>query len=104
VLFLLFVPFPVFVIANIIPIESMAAKILYVSSGIASALIYTGAVIEVKMGLKLKIIHAVFAPLGGLIVTLGFLTGLIHAKGSSSVSWRGRSYSMKDHTQNSLSI
>ena len=104
VLFLLFVPFPVFVIANIIPIGSMAAKILYVSSGIASALIYTGAVIEVKMGLKLKIIHAVFAPLGGLIVTLGFLTGLIHAKGSSSVSWRGRSYSMKDHTQNSLSI
>lgn len=104
VLFLLFVPFPVFVIANVIPTESMAAKILYVSSGIASALIYTGAVIEVKMGLKLKIIHAVFAPLGGLIVTLGFLTGLIHAKGSSSVSWRGRSYSMKDHTQNSLSI
>ena len=104
VLFLLFVPFPVFVIANIIPIESMAAKILYISSGVASALIYTGAVIEVKMGLKLKMIHAVFAPLGGLIVTLGFLTGLIHAKGSSSVSWRGRSYSMKDHTQDSLSI
>ena len=70
VLFLLFVPFPVFVIANVIPIESMAAKILYVSSGIASALIYTGAVIEVKMGLKLKIIHAVFAPLPSARVAL----------------------------------
>jgi hypothetical protein len=84
--------------------ELMSTKILYASAGIASALIYTGAIIEVKMGLKLKIIHALFAPLGGLVVTLGFLTGLIQAKGSSSVSWRGRSYSMKDHTQSSLSI
>ena len=56
------------------------------------------------MGLKLRLIHALFAPLGGLVVTLGFLTGLIQAKGSSSVSWRGRSYSMKDHAQSSLSI
>jgi len=29
---------------------------------------------------------------------------LIQAKGSSSVSWRGRNYSMKDHTQSALSI
>jgi hypothetical protein len=82
----------------------MSAKILYYSAAIASLLIYIGAVIEVKMGLKLRLIHAAFAPLGGLVVTLGFLTGLIQAKGSSSVSWRGRSYSMKDHTQSSLSI
>ena len=104
VLFLLFIPFPIFLITNFIPIESMSTKMLYVSAAIASALIYTGSVIEVKMGLKLKLIHALFAPLGGLIVASGFLTGLIHAKGSSSVSWRGRSYSMKDHTQNSLTI
>jgi cellulose synthase/poly-beta-1,6-N-acetylglucosamine synthase-like glycosyltransferase len=104
VLFLLFIPFPIFVVTNFIPIESMSTKILYVSAAIASALIYTGAVIEVKMGLKLKLIHALCAPLGGLVVTLGFFTGLIQAKGSSSVSWRGRSYSMKDHTQSSLSI
>jgi len=104
VLFLLFIPFPVFAITNFIPIESISTKILYASAATASALIYTGSVIEVKMGLKLKLIHALFAPLGGLIVTLGFFTGLMQAKGSSSVSWRGRSYSMKDHTQSSLSI
>lgn len=104
VLFLLFVPFPIFAITNFIPIETMSAKILYYSAAIASLLIYIGAVIEVKMGLKLRLIHALFAPLGGLVVTLGFLTGLIQAKGASSVSWRGRSYSMKDHTQSSLSI
>ena len=104
VLFLLFIPFPIFAITNFIPIESMSTKILYCSAAIASALIYTGAIIEVKMGLKLKLIHALCAPLGGLVVTLGFFTGLIQAKGSSTVSWRGRNYSMKDHTQSSLSI
>jgi hypothetical protein len=104
VLFLLFVPFPIFLITNFIPIESMSTKMLYASAAIASGLIYAGSIIEVKMGLKLKLIHALCAPLGGLIVTLGFFTGLIQAKGSSSVSWRGRSYSMKDHTQSSLSI
>ena len=104
VLFLLFIPFPVFAIVNFIPTESFSTKILYVSAAVASGLIYTGAVIEVKMGLKLKLIHALCAPLGGLVVSLGFLTGLIQAKGTSSVSWRGRSYSLKDHTQSSLSI
>jgi len=103
-LFLLFIPFPIFAIVNFIPIESLPTKMLYVSAAIASTLIYTGAVIEVKIGLKLKIIYALFAPIGGLIVTLGFLTGLIQANGSSSVSWRGRNYSMKDHTQSALSI
>ena len=104
VLFLLFVPFPIFAVTNFIPIETLSTKLLYYSAAIASILIYIGAVIEVKMGLKLRLIYALFAPLGGLTVTLGFLTGLIQAKGSSSVSWRGRSYSMKDHTQSSLSI
>jgi hypothetical protein len=104
VLFLLFIPFPVFAITNFIPIESMSTKMLHYSAAVASTLIYIGAVIEVKMGLKLRLIHALFAPLGGLVVTLGFFTGLIQAKGASSVSWRGRSYSMKDHTQSSLSI
>ena len=104
VLFLLFVPFPIFLITNFIPIETISTKMLYASAAIASGLIYAGSIIEVKMGLRLKLIHALCAPLGGLIVTLGFFTGLIQAKGSSSVSWRGRSYSMKDHTQSSLSI
>ena len=72
VLFLLFIPFPIFIIANIIPVESISTKILYVSAAIASGLIYTGAIIEVKMGLKLKLIHALFAPLGGLVVASGF--------------------------------
>jgi hypothetical protein len=77
---------------------------LFVSSLIASILVYTGAVFEVKIGLRLKIIYAVFAPLGSLVVVLGFLSGLLQAKTNSSVSWRGRTYFMKDHVQDSIRI
>ncbi|MBI2643491.1 MAG: glycosyl transferase, partial [Nitrosarchaeum sp.] len=48
-------------------------------------------------------IDALFAPIGSLVVVLGFLSGLLHAK-SSTVSWRGREYSMKDHVQNSINV
>jgi hypothetical protein len=104
VAFLLFVPFPIFVVSLSIPIESVSSKILCISAAVASSLIYVGAIIETKIGLHLRLIHALFAPLGSLVVVLGFLSGLLQAKRSESVMWRGRSYSMKDHTQNSISI
>jgi len=104
VLFLLFIPFPIFVVSIAFPIETTSAKILCISAAIASILIYTGAIIEVKVGLGLRFVHALFAPLGGLVVVLGFLSGLLHAKSTSSVTWKERSYSMKDHTQNSISV
>ena len=104
VLFLLFVPFPIFATSVLFPVESTSAKILCISAGIASILIYTGAIIEVKVGLKLRFIHALFAPLGSLVVVLGFLSGLVQAKSTSSVTWRGRVYSMKDYMQNSINV
>jgi cellulose synthase/poly-beta-1,6-N-acetylglucosamine synthase-like glycosyltransferase len=102
--FLLFVPFPIFAISASLPVETVSAKILCITSGIASILIYIGAVIEVKIGLKLRLGYALFAPLGSLVVVLGFLSGLLQAKRTSSVTWRGRSYSMKDHSQSSIKI
>ena len=104
VLFLLFIPFPVFVVSVLLPAEDASAKMLCISAAIASILIYIGAIIEVKIGLKLRLVHAFFAPLGGLVVVLGFLSGLIQAKSDSSVTWKERTYSMKDHTQNSISV
>jgi len=104
VLFLLFIPFPILVTSILIPSENISSKILCVSAAISSALIYIGAIIEVKIGLKLKTIYSLFAPLGSLTVVLGFLSGLIEAKGTSSISWRGRSYSMKDHNQDSINV
>ena len=104
VIFLLFVPFPIFVLSASIQSEEMSAKILCISAATASLLIYTGAIIEAKIGLHLRLIHALFAPLGSLVVVLGFLSGLLQAKRNESVMWRGRTYSMKDHTQSSINI
>ncbi|QLH04898.1 glycosyl transferase [Nitrosopumilus oxyclinae] len=104
IVFLLFIPFPIFTISSIFPIESISAKILCIASAIASILIYIGAIIEVKIGLKLKLAYAIFAPVGSLVVVLGFLSGLLQAKRTSAVTWRGRSYSMKDHSQSSISV
>ncbi len=77
---------------------------LCISAAIASILIYIGAIIETKIGLELRLGHAFFAPLGSLVVVLGFLSGLLQAKSTSSITWRGRVYSMKDHTQSSISV
>jgi len=104
ILFLLFVPFPILVTSTFLSVETMSAKMLWVTAAFASFLIYVAAIIETKFLLELRLIHALFAPLGGLVVVLGFLSGLLQAKKSSSVSWRGRKYSMKDHTQSSISV
>jgi len=104
VLFLLFIPFPIFAASVLLSAEDTSSKMLCISAAIASILIYIGAIIEVKIGLKLRLVHAFFAPLGGLVAVLGFLSGLIQAKSDSSVTWKERTYSMKDHTQNSISV
>jgi chlorobactene glucosyltransferase len=104
VLFLLFIPFPILLTSIAIPTEAISTKILCITAAMASILIYIGAIIEVKIGIGLKLGYAVFAPLGSIVVVLGFLSGLLQAKRSSSISWRGRKYSMKEHTQNSINV
>lgn len=104
VLFLLFMPFPILVYSSILNFETISNSLVFVSSLTASVLIYIGAIIEVKKALYLKLSHALFGPIGSLVVVLGFLSGLMQAKKNSSVSWRGRTYSMKDHVQDSIRI
>ncbi len=104
VLFLLFIPFLILVVSASLPAETMSAKTLCIAAAIASILIYIGAIIEVKIGLELRLIYALFAPLGSLVVVLGFLSGLVQANSASSVVWKQRSYSIKDHNQNSISV
>ena len=104
IIFLLLVPFLIFATLAILPNDATSTKILCITSAIASILIYTGAIIEVKIGLKTNLAYALFAPLGSLVVVLGFLSGLLQATKSSSVTWRGRSYSVKDHTQSSIGL
>ena len=104
ILFLLFMPFPFAVYSSIFVSDSTSFSLLFVTSTLSSSLIYIGAIIEVKKALFLKLRHAVFAPIGSLVVVLGFLCGILQAKNSSAVSWRGRSYSMRDHAQSSISV
>jgi len=102
VLFILFMPFLILGY-SVLNLESISFLVLFIASFVAAAMIYTGAILEVKKLLHIKLGYALFAPLGGLIVTLGFLSGLLQAK-SSTVTWRGRSYSMRDHVQDSISV
>ncbi|GIS96271.1 MAG: hypothetical protein CM1200mP23_0770 [Nitrososphaerota archaeon] len=56
------------------------------------------------MGLNLKSVFALLAPIGGLIVSCGFLSGILQANKSSAVSWRGRKYSVKEFSQNYIKL
>ncbi len=99
VTFLLFVPFPVFVASVASMPDTTSAGVLCAVAGAASLLVHIGALVETRVGLGLRSVYALSAPLGGLVVTLGFLSGLLQANKSSSVTWRGRSYSKTDHSQ-----
>jgi len=103
VLFLLFIPFPVLVYSTLMLLETSTVSILFVAAFASSLMIYVGAIIEVKKLLQLRLIDAMFAPLGGLVVVLGFLSGLLCAK-NNTVYWRGREYHMKDHVQNFINV
>ncbi len=104
VLFLLFMPFPMLVYSSLFLDDSISFSILFVFSTLASILIYIGAIIETKKALCLEAHYAIFAPIGSLVVVLGFFSGLLHAKSNSAVSWRGRRYSLKDHAQSSINL
>lgn len=103
VVFLLFISFP-FLAYSLMSFEYEQSKILLVAASlISSVLIYVGAFLESKI-LHVESRYALLGPIGSLVVILGFLAGMIQAKRSSSVSWRGREYSMKDHIPDSISI
>lgn len=104
VLFLLFMPFPLLAYSVIFVNTSFSFLILFVTAFIASILIYVGAILETKKGLGQRLYHALFGPLGSLVVVLAFLSGIIQANSSSAVSWRGRKYSLKEHVQNSINV
>ena len=103
VLFLLFMPYVM--LAYSIPFVNMAfsSNIIFASAASSSLLLYSACLIDARsLGIKTK--YAVCSPIGSLVVVCGFLTGLIHAKTNSGVSWRGRQYSMKDHSPNFINI
>lgn len=103
VLFLLFMPYVFLTYSTIFALNSASFFVLFVVSLISSALLFSACLVDAR-ALQIKIIHAICAPLGSLIVVGGFLVGLIQAKRNESVSWRGRAYSMKDHVPDFINI
>ena len=103
VLFLLFMPYVFLAYSAPFVTSSASFSAVFASALASSGLLFSACVIDARQ-LHIKIQHAVCAPLGSLVVVCGFLSGLLQAKSNSSVSWRGRAYSMKDHTPNFLSV
>lgn len=103
VLFLLFMPYAFLAYSSALFSHSESFQALFAASLASSGLLYTAGILDARE-LKIKPKYALCGPVGSLIVVVGFLFGLIHAKSNASVSWRGRAYSMRDHAQNSISV
>ena len=104
VLFLLFMPFPIFVYSAIFENLSESFSILFGTSIIAAILVFLGSIFDAKKGLGLGTKYGLMAPIGGAIIVGGFASGILNAKSNNAVTWRGRTYSMVDTIQNSISL
>jgi chlorobactene glucosyltransferase len=104
VLFLLFMPFPFLIYSVGFFDFSTSFSVLLISSLLSSMLVYIAGIIDAKKGLQLQSIYSIFAPVGSFIVIAGFFIGIIQAKSNTAVSWRGRTYSMKEHVTDSISV
>ena len=104
VLFILFMPIPLLAYSVIAFEPSLSFSTLLISAIISTITIFSASIMETRMGLDLSIMNSVFAPIGSIIVVLGFLSGILHANKSTAVSWRGRKYSVKEFSQNYLIV
>ncbi|MBC8251182.1 MAG: glycosyltransferase [Candidatus Nitrosopelagicus sp.] len=104
VLFILFMPIPLLVYSVIAFEPSLSFTTLLISAIISTMTVFVASIMETKMGLNLSIVNSIFAPIGSIIVVLGFLSGILQANKSAAVSWRGRKYSVKEFSQNYLKV
>lgn len=104
VLFLLFIPFPVLVYSTVFATMSESFTMLFGISMIASTLVYLASILDAKKGLWLPIKYSMLTPVGSAIIVNGFASGILNAKSNNAVTWRGRTYSMADTVQQSISL
>ena len=104
VLFLLFMPFPLLAYSAIFLNIETSSSVLFVIAAIASVLVYTGGILDAAKGVGSGIKYSLFAPVGCFIVVCGFFAGLLQATSKDAVSWRGRTYYMKDQIQKSINV
>ena len=104
VLFLLFMPFPILAYSALFVNLSVSFKVLFGVSLVASGLFYVGSTMDAKKGLGLGFRHALFAPIGSTVIVSGFASGIMHAKKNDAITWRGRTYSIAETTQQPISL
>jgi hypothetical protein len=104
VLFLLLMPFPILAYSILFFKSTISFFVLLISATFASGLIYCAGFIDAIKGVHVKATYALFSPVGSFIVVAGFFMGILQAKSKAAVSWRGRSYSMREHVTNSISV
>ena len=104
VLFLLFMPFPLLAYSAIFLNIETSSSVLFVIAAIASVLVYTGGILDAAKGVGSGMKYSLFAPVGCFIVVCGFFAGLLQATSKDAVSWRGRTYYMKDQIQKSINV
>ena len=104
VLFLLFMPFPILAYSTLFFNVSESFVILCGISLVSVGLFYLGSTLDAKKGLSLGFRHALFAPIGSTVIVSGFVTGILHAKRSNALVWRGRTYSISETVQNSINL
>ncbi len=103
VLFLLFMPYILLTYSAIFFDQAQSFSALFWIALVSSGLLYAAGLFDAKT-LHIRTPHGVCGPIGSFVVVAGFLCGILQAKSNMAVSWRGRSYSMKDHAQNSISV
>lgn len=104
VLFLLFMPFPILTYAVPFADSGESFTVLSSISVVSVTLLYIAAIVEAKKGLGLSLGHALLGPIGSFIIVAGFACGILQAKSSAALMWRGRTYSMVNQLQNSINV
>lgn len=102
VAFLLFLPFPLAAYSATSGLGT-SSMILAISSSAASLLALCGAAVETRI-LRIRLPYCLACPLGGAVITAGFLAGILGARKSNSVSWRGRRYTLRDFSHKFIDI
>jgi chlorobactene glucosyltransferase len=73
--------------------NSFLVKILVTINLVTIAMLISTSLIQLKFGLFENLIYALASPIGGAIISFGFIFYLIDAKRNNNVvSWRGRKY------------
>ncbi len=102
VAFLMMIPFVLVPYAFTLLVYGVNSQVLFASSLAAAAAVFVGAAVDSRI-MQSNILYSVFAPLGGVILTLGFFSGALVPSGGS-VSWRGIKYSNTDCMQSTPNV